>query len=51
MELCNHDSCVCGCEPYIGNLSLVCPAQNHLCDVIYVCIGLLLFNVGHLDSV
>lgn len=24
-ELCNHDSCVCSCEPYIGNLNLVCP--------------------------
>ncbi|PQP99936.1 CST complex subunit CTC1 isoform X1 [Prunus yedoensis var. nudiflora] len=31
MELCNHDSCVCGCEPYIGNLNLVVPLSIFIC--------------------
>ncbi|PRQ20115.1 putative CST complex subunit CTC1, plant protein [Rosa chinensis] len=25
MEFCKHDSCACGCEPYIDNLTLVIP--------------------------
>ncbi|CAB4296424.1 unnamed protein product [Prunus armeniaca] len=31
MELCNHDSCVCGCGPYIGNLNLVVPLSIFIC--------------------
>ncbi|KAM1133584.1 hypothetical protein ACFX19_043527 [Malus domestica] len=30
-ELCNHDSCVCSCEPYIGNLNLVVPLSIFIC--------------------
>ncbi|BBG94975.1 conserved telomere maintenance component 1 [Prunus dulcis] len=31
MELCNHDSSVCGCEPYIGNPNLVVPLSIFIC--------------------
>ncbi|CAL8100115.1 unnamed protein product [Prunus armeniaca] len=31
MELCNHDSCVSGCGPYIGNLNLVVPLSIFIC--------------------
>lgn len=28
MEFCKHDSCVCGCELYMGNLNLVRPGPE-----------------------
>ncbi|KAK9929523.1 hypothetical protein M0R45_026619 [Rubus argutus] len=31
MEFCKHDSCVCGCEPYMGNLNLAIPLSLFIC--------------------
>lgn len=36
MEFCKHDSCACGCEPYIDNLTLV--RQARIIYVIYILI-------------
>ncbi|KAM5574673.1 CST complex subunit CTC1 [Rosa sericea] len=31
MEFCKHDSCSCGCEPYIDNLTLAIPLSFFIC--------------------